>query len=89
MKPEAKKNVPMKMRRFKTRDGGEGYDIRGTFPGPNGMNLVVSIRVNKDGCVKLVEDKRSGKPVTFASAALFKKDENNYFGRGSNKSASW
>lgn len=85
MQPQDKKTLVLKMRRFKTRDGGEGYALRGSLDIGNNKSISVDVRCTKDGMLKVETDKRSGKPIVFANAAMWKNEaraNGEGFGRG-------
>lgn len=74
MQPLDKKTLVLKMRRFKTRDGGEGYSLRGSLDIGSGKSVSLDVRCTKDGCLKLEVDKRTGKPIVFANSAMWKNE---------------
>jgi len=72
------------------RDGGEGYSLKGSVPLEGGKSMSIDIRCDSAGCLKLEEDKKTGKPIVFANAAMFKNEPvAGGFGRGGRSKGSW
>jgi len=90
--PLDKKTLVLKMRKFTGRDGSTGYSLKGSVPMEGGKSLSIDVRCSADGQLKVEEDKRTGKPIVFANAALFKNEPvSGGFARGGGmrKSGSW
>jgi len=64
--PLDKRTLVLKMRKFRMRDGGEGYSLKGSVPLEGGKSMSIDIRCDSAGCLKLEEDKKTGKPIVFA-----------------------
>jgi len=76
MKPMDRKAVVLKLKEFRTRDGDTGYALRGSIPIGGNKNLALSIRVDKDGCVQMKEDRKyPDRMVAFMDAAVFNENE--------------
>lgn len=90
--PLDKRNIRLKMRKFKTRDGDMGYSLKGSVDIGNGRSLSIDMRCSSDGALELKPNTKNpeGPPVAFASVAMWKNEpKEGGFGRGNRGKSSW